>query len=200
MRWYAERRGRALGQLIVDLLVLVWAIAWVRIAGWVFDLVAKLATPGEKIEDAGHGLTDSLTSAGERVTDVPLVGERLSGPFRSASDASIGIGDAGQSMQDAANGLAWFLAVMIVVLAVGSMLAVWLPLRVHYAMQASAAAALRDSNPDVDLFAMRALNRQPLRRLFAVDPDPAAAWRRGDQVVVRRLADLELRRWGLRAQ
>ena len=40
----------------------------------------------------------------------------------------------------------------------------------------------------------------PPSALLRVDPDPAAAWRRGDPPLVAQLAELELRRWGLRAR
>src|SRR6266545_1699921 len=48
------------------------------------------------------------------------------------------------------------------------------------------------------VLALRALATQPLRRLSAVDDDPVAAWRQGDPETVAALADLELRRLGLR--
>ena len=51
---------------------------------------------------------------------------------------------------------------------------------------------------DLDLFALRALARQPMHRLAKISDDPAGAWRRGDPEVVRRLAVLELREVGLK--
>ncbi|MDN5747479.1 MAG: hypothetical protein L0H64_02980 [Pseudonocardia sp.] len=57
--------------------------------------------------------------------------------------------------------------------------------------------AVRDL--DTDLLALRALTRVPVRRLLAVCPDPAAAWRRDDRDTVRWLATLELADLGLRA-
>ncbi|MGQ0576816.1 MAG: hypothetical protein ACT4RN_21835 [Pseudonocardia sp.] len=73
----------------------------------------------------------------------------------------------------------------------------WLVLRLRYARRARAALAVRAI--DADLLALRALARMDLRRLRAVAPDPAAAWRRDDRDVVHRLAALELRSLGLRA-
>lgn len=39
---------------------------------------------------------------------------------------------------------------------------------------------------------------QPMPRLAAVSDDPAGAWRRGDDEIIRALALLELREVGLR--
>lgn len=200
MRWYAERPDRAMRQVLADLFVLVWAIAWIWFASWVFDLVNKLAVPGQKLESGGSSLSSSMADAGQRAGGVPLIGDALSTPFDAASRASASVAGAGQDLQDAVRDVAWLLAILIVVLAVGSVVLVWLPLRLRYLRQAGAAAKLRDANPDTDLFALRALVNQPLSALVKVDPDPAAAWRRGDPPLVARLAELELRRWGLRGR
>jgi len=57
---------------------------------------------------------------------------------------------------------------------------------------------LRGGRGGADLLALRALANQPLRRLAKIDPDPVAAWRRGDATAVDALARLELGRLGLR--
>ena len=55
------------------------------------------------------------------------------------------------------------------------------------------------AQPQRDLLALRALARQPLRRLVAIHPDWASAWRVGDTSTVDALAKLELRSLGLNA-
>ncbi len=200
MRWYAEQPARATRQVLADLFVLVWSALWIWAASWVFDLVNKLATPGQKLENGATSLASSLSDAGQRANGVPVVGDSLSRPFESASQASTQVAEAGQGLQDGVRNLAWLLAILIVVLAVGTVVALWLALRLHYLRQATAASRLRDANPDTDLFALRALVQQPLATLVKVEQDPAAAWRRGDPPVVAKLAELELNRWGLRAR
>jgi hypothetical protein len=200
MQWYAERPDRAVRQVLADLFVLLWTVMWVLVARWAFDLVNTLAVPGQKLESGGTSLSNSLADAGQRAGDVPLIGGALSTPFDAASQASANMAGAGQDMQDAVRNVAWLIAIMIVVGAVCTVVAIWLALRLRYLRQATAAARLRDANPDTDLFALRALVNQPLSALLRVDPDPAAAWRRGDPPLVAQLAELELRRWGLRAR
>ena len=75
---------------------------------------------------------------------------------------------------------------------------VWLALRVRFTRRATAAQRFVDAEPDLDLFALRAMATQPFQRLAAISEDPAGAWRRGDRDVVRALAVLELRECGLR--
>jgi len=60
------------------------------------------------------------------------------------------------------------------------------------------AVALRQRATGRDLLALRALTRQPLRRLVAIHPDPATAWRDHDTKALDSLAALELRTLGLR--
>jgi hypothetical protein len=62
---------------------------------------------------------------------------------------------------------------------------------------ATAGQRFLDSAADLDLFALRAMAHQPLHVLAGVSDDPAAAWRRQDPEVVRRLAALELKAAGL---
>jgi len=77
-------------------------------------------------------------------------------------------------------------------------LLLWLPRRVAFARRAGAARRHLDTAADLDLFALRAMARQPMHRLARVSDDPVAEWRRGDPARVRALADLELRDMGLR--
>ena len=76
--------------------------------------------------------------------------------------------------------------------------AVWLFVRGRFVRRASAAQHHIDGNPDLDLFALRAMANQPMTRLAAVHADPAGAWRAGDPRIIRELALLELKDVGLR--
>ena len=84
---------------------------------------------------------------------------------------------------------------MVPILIVG---ATWLVLRLRFARRATAAQRFIDAEPDLDLFALRAMANQPMPRLAKVSDDPAGAWRRGELDVIHALALLELRDSGLR--
>jgi len=75
---------------------------------------------------------------------------------------------------------------------------VWAVLRGRFIRRATAAQRFIDEAADLDLFALRAMARQPMSRLARVCDDPAGAWRRRDPETIRALAVLELRDSGLR--
>jgi hypothetical protein len=194
---YADRPATATRQLITDLLVVAWVAAWVWAAMKLYDLVEKLAVPGRELEDAGGGLADNLHDAGDKVDNVPGVGNAIATPFDKAADAARSVASAGRAQQEAVGDLALALALALLVFPLGLVLFVWLPLRVRWIRRAGAAAALRAGPAGRDLLALRALATQPLRRLADLGPDVAAAWRDGDPSTVDALARLELRTLGL---
>jgi hypothetical protein len=195
---YADRPVVALRQIFTDLLVVAWVWFWVWAALRLHDLVEKLAVPGQKLENAGGGIADNLADAGDRVDNVPAVGDALATPFEKAADAARVIADAGREQQELVGDLALALALALLVFPLGLVLLGWLPLRVRWMRRAGAAAALRAAPAGRDLLALRALATQPLRRLAALGPDVAESWRRGDDTTVDALAALELRGLGMR--
>jgi hypothetical protein len=198
VKLYADLPAARLRQLLTDALVVVWVYAWIRLARWLYALVSKLAVPGRELEGAGTGLADNLSSAGRRVDRVPAVGDALATPFTHAADAARRLAGAGHEQQVIVHQLAVALAVAVLAVPLALVVFGWLPLRVRWMRRAAAAAALRPAGAGRDLLALRALAGQPLRRLTALDPEIAAAWRRGDPAAVDALASLELRRLGLR--
>src|SRR6478752_1984936 len=76
-------------------------------------------------------------------------------------------------------------------------LLVWAFFRIRFVRRATAASRLVGSEGSMELFALRALTRQPLRRLAPLGPDLARRFRDGDPVLVRQLAALELTSCGV---
>jgi hypothetical protein len=198
VRIYADRAGTTLRQFIADLIVVAWLAFWVWASIWVYDKVSNLAVPGKKIENAGTGMAGGLSDAGNKVGSVPAVGGSLSAPFDRAADAANALADAGRAQQAAVHNLALALVALILVVPLGLALLGYLPLRLRWMRRASLAVALRQRATGRDLLALRALTRQPLRRLLAIHPDPATAWRDHDTKALNSLAALELRTLGLR--
>jgi hypothetical protein len=198
VKLYADRAPTILRQFLTDLLVAAWVYAWIRLGMTLFDLVQKLAVPGQKLEGAGNGLADNLSSAGDKIDGLPGVGNAVAAPFNKAADAARAIAASGQDQQGVVDDLAWVLSVMLVAVPVALVLVIWLPLRVRWMRRASSAARLRDASTGRDLLALRALATQPLGKLVKLDPQIASAWRRGDPDAVEALARLQLRSLGLR--
>jgi hypothetical protein len=198
MKLYADRAPAAIRQLLTDLFVIVWVYAWVRIGMALFDLIQKLAVPGQKLEGAGNGLASNLNSAGDKINGIPGVPDSVGAPFKDAANAATSLANAGREQQDIVNDLAWILALVVAVLPILFLVGIWLPLRIRWVRRAANASRLRNATAGRDLLALRALATQPLKRLIKVDPEIAALWRRGDPEAVEALARLELRSLGLR--
>lgn len=193
MRLYAERPVLRTRQLTVDLLLVAWAVLWVLVARVVHAAVLVLAEPGVQLESLGRSIGDTMGDAAGVAGDVPLVGDDLSSPFRALGETGDGVAGAGQGLQDAVHTLAWVLAAALVVIPVGWALVRWAAWRLGWAREATAADRL-----DVEVLAARALATAPLPALAGLPAGTGAAWRAGDPIAVRALADLELRRLGLR--
>ena len=195
MKWYAETGRLRTRQLLLDALVLLWVLVWVRIGLAVDDAVRRLAAPGRELQEAGDGLSDGLGRAAERAGDVPVVGGGLSAPLDVAAGAGQALSRAGAAQQEAVGTLAVVLAVLLAGIPVAWALQRWLPSRLRWARQATAATRLRG---DVELFALRAAVEQPLHELARLGPDPVGRWRRGEPGAAEALARLELRAYGLK--
>lgn len=197
MRFYAERPGRAARQLLADVLVVGWVYLAVTVALRTRELLDQLQGPGNALVGAGDGLRDAFDTAAQAVDAVPLVGDALAGALTRAAGAGVSLSDAGRQQVESVATFSVGAAVVVVSLFAVPVLIVWVTLRVRYARMAGAALVVRAV--DTDLLALRALSRVRVRRLLAVSPDPAGAWRRDDRAVVHRLAALELRSLGLHA-
>jgi hypothetical protein len=119
-------------------------------------------------------------------------------PFDKAAEASLSLAESGRGSVDAVERLALWLGLAIWLIPTLVVLAFHLPLRWRFVREATAGARFVDATADLDLFALRALSRQPLHVLARISDDPAGAWRDRDPAVVRALAALELRDSGLR--
>lgn len=192
---YAETPGFRTRQVIADIAIVLWVFLWVRIGLRVQELVNALGTPGRTIEDAGSGFTETLLSAAREVGDVPVVGDALQSPLEAAADAGRVLQRAGASQQEVVHTLALWLGILLALVPILFGLFQWLPRRVRWIREASAAHRLRVDSDDLQLFALRAIATRPLDRLRRAAPDPAAAFAQGDY---EPLAAIELEELGLR--
>lgn len=197
MKLYADTAGRRTRQVVADLLVLLWALAWVAIGSTVHAGTMALAAPGHQIDRSASSLANSLAEAGSVLADVPLVGDQAARPFDNASDASESLAAAGRAEVAAVERLAFWLGLSIAAIPILVVAAFHLPRRVRFVREATAGQSFVDSDGDEDLFAWRAMANQPLPALARIAPDPVGAVRSGDREVIRRLAELEMRTVGL---
>lgn len=198
MKLYADLPGRRLVQILADLGLLAWIALWAWVGRRVHDVTMALAEPGRQLQGAGAGFREKLNAAGDGLDDLPLLDDRIAGPFRSAAGAGTDIEKAGTDLISAVERLAlligWTTALVpILIIAIW-----WAFARGRFVRRASAAQRFIDADDDLDLFALRAMANQPMTALAKVSPDPSGAWRRGDRETIRALALLELKDSGLR--
>lgn len=198
MKLYSDFGPRRTRQIIGDVLALAAIGAWVWLGVIVYQLIENLATFGVQMEEAGAGFRQTMTEVGETLGGIPLIGPGIRTPFDGASGAGGALETAGQSQQVAVNQLATGLGIGIAALPILMILVLWLVPRIRFARKAGRARAIAESGAGIDLLALRALATQKISALSAVDPDSMAAWRRGDETVMRALAQLELKSSGVR--
>ena len=102
---------------------------------------------------------------------------------------------AGLAQQEVVQDLATWLGVLLALIPISYVAYRYLPDRWRWIREAGAASMLRIDAADLQLFALRAIARQPLYELRRATPDPAAALAQGDY---EPLASLELASLGLK--
>lgn len=198
MKLYADTTARRTRQLLADVAMLGWLAVWAWAGRQVHDVVLRLRGPADSLQTAGTSVHDSLSGAGAEAGRIPVVGTDLQRWLDGAAASGTRLRGAGESMASTIEALALWLGwstALVPILTVG---ALWLWLRARFVRRATSAQRFIDTREDLDLFALRAMVRQPLTALARVSPDPAGDWRRRDAGAIRALAALELRDEGLR--
>ncbi|GEK80564.1 hypothetical protein [Agrococcus baldri] len=200
MQLYSSRPGRAIWQVVGDLVAIGTIVAAIWISQQVREAIASLGAFGTQIEDAGGGFATTLTDAGDALAQVPFVGEGVAQPFRDGAGSADDLAAAGTALRGAVEAMAttvstalWLLPVLLLVL-------IWLIPRLRFATRAGASRRLAETPAGRDLLALRALVGQPTAKVLTAAPDPLAALRTADRAGLDALAALELRAAGVRSQ
>lgn len=200
MKLYSDFGPRRTRQILSDVIALGLIAAWVWLGITIYGLISELAVYGRQLEDAGAGFRETMTEVGDTLGNIPLIGPGIRAPFDGASGAGGALEEAGQGQQEAINQLATTLGIGIALLPIVMILVLWLAPRIRFIRRAGRAKALVSAGAGIDLLALRALATQKISALAEVDGDAMAAWRRGDDAVMRKLAALELKSSGVRLQ
>jgi hypothetical protein len=123
-------------------------------------------------------------------------------PLDAAAASGRDLAEAAQSYQDSVRDVALLAGLLIALAPILVVLSAWLPRRLAWVRDASAANRLMSVGPGaMDLLALRALAVRPLPDLARTTQEPTdliSAWRAGDRAVVQELAQIELDALGLR--
>jgi hypothetical protein len=199
MKLYADRPTRVLGQLAGDLVVVILVFLAVRLGRGTHEKVAALAAPGRDAEDAARSTAGSMRDAAGNVDGAPLVGDAVAKPFKALAATSRQLAESAQAYQDSVERLAVLTGILVAAMPILLLLGLWLPRRLAWVVEASAASRLVRRAPGAaDLLAVRALARQPLRELARLDPAVVQGWKEGSPAATAVLARLELDELGLR--
>ncbi|GGC85507.1 hypothetical protein GCM10011512_10440 [Tersicoccus solisilvae] len=198
MRWYSDFPGRRAAEIVGDVLAAAVLAGGVALALALHTAIVSLEAIGGKMQQSGSDLASTMTSVGQNLAGIPLIGDAVRAPFDSASAAGGTLADAGSQWQSRVHliaGLAGWTVVALVVLIVALG---WVRPRVRDAVRRASLARLAASAASLDLLALRALTTLPIRGVLEAGVDAAEGWRRGDPTTIGRLAALELRRAGVR--
>ena len=186
MKLYADLPAVRTRQIVFDALAVGWTLLWVRLGVGLYRTVERLRVAGDTTESAGGDLAERMDGVARVIDGVPLVGDQLRQPFTGAAGASRSIASAGAATSDAVHSLALWLGVLLALLPILWLLTVYMPRRVRWVREATAATSMSLTAPGaVDLLAVRAATSLPLSVVAPYAGDRPA------------LARLELRRLGL---
>jgi hypothetical protein len=194
---YATTPGRVLAQLFSDAAILVWTAIWMLVGIAVYDAISTIADAGRQVESGTHSIAGNLASAGHGAQRIPVVGDTVSKPLNSASQAALDIAGALHDLDTTAGWLAVLLALAVIappILVAGMP---WLFLRLRFFRRKWVVTGLAATPAGQQLLALRALTNRPPRKLIAVSADPVGGWRREDPATIHALAALELRSAGI---
>ena len=74
MKLYADAPTRRTRQLLADVLFVLWIVGWVWVGHVVQHGTMELAGVGRQTDASATSLADGLTSAGDTLSGMPLVG------------------------------------------------------------------------------------------------------------------------------
>ncbi len=194
---YSTRPGRLMAQLLSDFAVVLWTALWLLVGLAVYDAVSTIADAGRQVESGAHGIASNLASAGHGAQRIPVVGDAVSKPLNSASQAALDLAGAGHDLDSTASWLAVLLAMAVVAVPILMADVPWLFLRLRFFRRKLTVSALAATPAGEQLLALRALTNRPPGKLAAVSVDPVGGWRREDPATIRALAALELRAAGI---
>ena len=195
--FYASTK-KVVPQVLSDIGLLVWTALWIFLAVKVRDLVRLIGVPAEKARDGAQSMSRSLYDAASSVHGVPVLGDVLTPSLNSFGTGLTAMALTAQQFVSFVNTTAIVLATLVFAIAFGIYLWKWVPWRFEFVREATAGRKLLPADAAERLFALRAMANAPMHDLVKITRDPMGAWQRGDVEVIRKLADLELARDGLR--
>jgi hypothetical protein len=181
----------------LDVVVLVWVIAWLGMGVYVGRDIRELREVPRTASATGRAL-DDVSASLQRLASLPLVGSRVAPLASRARDEARSIQTASRATDESIRELSILLGVAVALAPTVPLLALFVPLRISQEREARAfRGAVRQKTDDPvfeEFLARRAAENLPYHRLREISADP---WRDIREGRVGDLADAELRRVGV---
>jgi len=198
MKIYSDYPLRRATQVTADLLAITIIALGIWAGVTVAAGIAAIADIARQVETAGLEFQVAMGNAGEALGGLPIIGDAARAPFDAAGGAGIGLSSAGQNAAAFITTTAAIVGVVIALVVAAAVLWFWLRRRYAFARRATEAEQLARLADGPDMLALRALVHGSRDELAGIARNPVDAWRSGERDVVTKLADLELRRAGVR--
>jgi hypothetical protein len=159
----------------IDLLVVLWTVAWLVIGIAVGTFVERLGAVGEGLEDAGQAI-GRAGDAVDSLSDVPLMGEGFSAVAQEIRGIGRETAQNGRSVEDDVDSLAVLIGAGLALGPTLPVLAVWVPPRVSRERERRALRKSLQSDDRIALayLAHRAVATRLFRELRKASEDPVA--------------------------
>jgi hypothetical protein len=202
IKLWSEVPGERTKELVADIATLVWVVFWGRAAWQAYDAISGFAEAGRLVNESGTNLTQAGVDLGGSLEGVPVIGPGVADLARGAlAGAGQPLVAFGSEIESFVITVAFALALLIALVAIGPWLLRYLPWRWRRLVQVRAAHRVIRRAADLpeaeiqQLLAMRALVRIDYQTLLEHTPDPLGDWANGRH---DRLARAELATVGLR--
>ena len=198
MQFYARPSWRLTRQIIADVFVVLWGVAWWVAGRFTDGVIRAVAEPSRQAARLAEDLRRQTADAANQAAGIPLVGDGLRQPLDGMAGTLNDLGQTAAGQVAAIEQTAAVAGALAFVIPVALMLVIWLPRRLAFARRAGEVAALVETADGTDLLALRALANRPIEELRSIGTDPVASWRAGDPGAMTALAELELISAGVR--
>ncbi|MGH3113423.1 MAG: hypothetical protein ACRDOP_08150, partial [Gaiellaceae bacterium] len=157
----------------IDLLVVLWTVAWVVLGITVGTFVERLSAVGEGLEDTGRSIVRA-GDAVDRLSNVPLAGEGFAAVAQEIHEIGSEAVENGRSVEEDVDTLAVLIGAGLALGPTLPVLAVWVPPRITRERERH---VLRRSLRNEDGIALgylanRAVAHRGFRELLATSDDP----------------------------
>ena len=159
----------------IDLLVVLWTIAWLILGIAVGTFVERLGAVGEGMEDTGRAIGRAGDAVGQ-LSDVPLVGEGFDVVAQEIQEIGRQTAQNGRSVEDDVDSLAVLIGAGLALGPTLPILALWVPPRVSRERERRALRKSLESDDRVALayLANRAVATRLFRELRKASDNPVA--------------------------